>query len=105
MRAYRIILAQKLKEAGLRQSDVAKALGYNSPSAIGMMLSGKRGIGRMELEKMCDLAGITLVDLSNMSDDLKLTNTPEASEGASIIDALPPDKRELALQMLRAIKR
>ena len=103
MRSYRTILAARLKAAGLRQSDVARELGYNSPSAIGMMLAGKRGIGRMELERMCSLAGITLVELAAKSDDLKLTNTPEATEGAGIIDGLSPEKRALAIQMLKAM--
>lgn len=104
MRAYRSILAQKLKEAGYRQSDVAKALGYNSPSAIGMMLRGSRSIGREELLKMCELAGISLVELAGLSDDLKITKTTEALEGAEILDSLPPDQLAAAIAMLRALR-
>lgn len=105
MRAYRVILAQKLKDAGHRQSDVAKALGYSSPSAIGMMLRGERQIGRQELEKMCELAGITIIELAGLSNDLKITKTEEALEGAEILDGLPPAELAAAMAMLRALRR
>lgn len=104
MRGYRAILAKRFKEKGLTQSEVSKRIGYSSGSTVGMMLRGDRTIGREDLERMCEVAGITLIELASLSDDLKLTTTHEATEAASILDALPPEKRELAMQMLRAIK-
>lgn len=51
------VLARLLRERNITQGDVALKLGYNSPSAISMILGGKRGIGRKELLIMCELAG------------------------------------------------
>lgn len=104
MASYRQVLANLFRLAGLRQSDVAARMGYKSASAIGMMLSGQRAIGRKELELMCQIANTTLVELAAQSDDLKLANTYEAIAAADIMDSMPQDMREDALTMLKAMR-
>lgn len=105
MRPHLPILARLLKEQGLTQTEVAKRLGYQSGSAVGMMLRGERGMGREELEKLCEMAGITVATLASMSGDLKLTNTPEAVEAASIIDEVTPEQRAALMPLLRAYRK
>lgn len=104
MRSHLLILSQLLKAQGLRQSDVAKALGYQSASAVGMMLRGERTMGREELEKMCTLAGITVVALAAASNDLHLAKRPEAIEGAAILDEITPEELAAAMALLRAYR-
>lgn len=104
MRKHLPILASLLKAKGLRQSDVAVALGYDSASAVGMMLRGQRRMGREELERMCALAGITVVALAAASDDLHLANRPEAVEGAAILDEISAEELAAAMAILRAFR-
>lgn len=104
MRAHLAILKTLLKEKNLTQEDVAKALGYKSPSAVGMMLRGERAMARVVLEKTCELAGITLVALADMSDDLRLTQTSDAVEGATIIDEMTPEERAAIMPLLRSYR-
>ena len=104
MRAHLAILKSLLKEKNLTQEDVAKALGYKSGSAIGMMLRGERAMARVVLEKTCELAGITLVALADMSDDLRLTQTLDAVEGAAIIDEMTPEERAAIMPLLRSYR-
>ena len=97
------VLAKIFKATGLTQADVAKHMYYKSPSMISMVLRGERGMGLEELMKMCDIAGITLAELASKSDDLKLTETTEALEAASIIDALPGELRQDALDFIKGL--
>lgn len=103
MRKHLTILASLLKAQGLTQKAVADRLGYDSASAVGMMLRGERLVGREELMRMCELAGVTLVQLASMSDDLRIARTAEAAEGAAILDELTPEQRLAAIAMLRAM--
>lgn len=105
MRQHLHILARLLKDKGLRQADIATALGYNSPSAVGMMLRGERGMDRGTLEKMCELAGITVVALAAMSDDLHLAKRAEAVESAAIIDEMTPEELAAVMPLLRAYRK
>jgi transcriptional regulator with XRE-family HTH domain len=105
MRSHLSILAQLLKEQGLTQTQVAARLGYKSGSAVGMMLRGERGMGREELEKMCELAGITVAILAAQSDDLVLTKRPEAVEAATIIDDASPEELAALMPLLRAYRK
>lgn len=97
------ILSQLFRDQGIKQSDVAVKMGYNSPSAISMILAGRRGIGRKELLEMCKIAGVSLAQLAGLSDDLQLTETPEALQGASLIDSMPDDMRQDALDILKGM--
>jgi transcriptional regulator with XRE-family HTH domain len=105
MRSHLAILKTLLREKGLTQKDVAIALGYQSPSAVGMMLRGERAMAREVLEKACDLAGITLVALADMSNDLHLTQHAEAVEAAAILDDMTPEERAAVMPLLRSYRK
>lgn len=78
-------------------------MGWDSPGTVGNKLRGERDWKSGELERMCELAGTTIVTLSAMSDDLKVTKHPEAVEAAALVDGLPEEKRQAALSFLRSI--
>lgn len=105
MRKHLDILSALLDERGLTQGEVAKRLGYKSASAVGMMLRGERGMSRDVLERMCDLAGISLVSLAAQSDDLKVTKRAEALEAAKIIDELTEDQLAALMPLLRSYRK
>ena len=104
MRAHLPILASLLRKKGVSQAAVAKALGYKSQAMVSMMLRGERPVGRAELEKMCELAGVTIVGLAGMSDDLVLTKRPEALEGAAILDEIPAEQLAAVMGLLRSYR-
>ena len=105
MRQHLTILAHMLKDKGLRQEDIALALGYKSPSAVGMMLRGERGMDRGVLERMCKLAGTTIVALSAISDDLHLAKRAESIESAAIIDDMTPEELAAVMPLLRSYRK
>ena len=105
MRKHRAILANLLKEKGYSHAKLASLLGYNSASAVGMMLRGQRLMGREELTKMCELAGITILELASMSDDLILTKRPESAEAAVILDAMSAAELMAIMPLLRSYKK
>lgn len=105
MRPHLRILARLLKDKGLRQADIAKALGYDSPSAVGMMLRGERGMDRGALERMCELAGITIVALAAISDDLHLAKRPEAVETAAIVDDMTDAELAALMPLIRTYRK
>lgn len=104
LRQHKVILARLLKEAGYSHASAAKAIGYSSGSAVGMMLRGERGLGMEDLKKLCDLAGVSVVTLASMSDDLMLTTSPETAEIARELDGMTPEQRAAVRQMIAAIK-
>lgn len=103
MREHRRILASILKAQDLSHADIAKRMGWDSPSAVGNKLRGERDWKSGELERMCEIAGITIIQLSEMSDDLVLTKHQETVTIARIADELSPAMREQALQYLKSI--
>ena len=104
MRAHLSILSSILRKNGVSQSAVAKALGYKSQSMVSMMLRGERPVGKAELEQMCQLAGITIIALAEMSDDLVLTKRPESVEGAAILDEIPAEQLAAVMGLLRSYR-
>lgn len=105
MRGHLAILASLLKGKGLRQGDIAKLTGYDSASAIGMMLRGERAMSRETLEALCELAGITVVSLAAMAGDLRVAKHQEAVEGAAILDEMTPEERAAVMPLLRAYRK
>lgn len=103
MASHLQVLASLFKAAGLTQADVAARMGYNAPSMISMALNGKRNLGRKELLMMCEIAGVTLAELAGQSDDLQVTETREAVQAASIIDTLPDNLRQDALDFIKGL--
>ena len=103
MRKHRRILATILKSRDLSHAAIAKLMGWASPSAVGNKLRGERGWASGELERMCELAGITVVHLAELSDDLVLTKHPESITAARMVDDMPAHLRESAMQYLRML--
>jgi transcriptional regulator with XRE-family HTH domain len=104
VRQHLQILRNLLDEKGVKQKDIAKRLGLASPSAAGMKLRGERGMTREELRIMCEMAGITIVALAELSDDLHLAEYAESVEAASIVDELLPEDRAQAMLYLRHLR-
>lgn len=105
MRSHREILAKALKARQLSHVKIAKVMGWSSPATVGHKLRGRNDWNAGELERMCELAGMTLIMLSEQSDDFKLAKRKTSIEGASILDDLPEDELEFAMTMLRAYKK
>lgn len=103
MREHRRILASILKAQGLSHADIAKRMGWDSPSAVGNKLRGERDWKSGELERMCEIANLTVIQLAEMSDDLVLARHQETVTLARIVDELTPAQREQALQYVKSL--
>jgi hypothetical protein len=79
-------------------------MGWKADGTAGHKLGGRNEWKPGELERMCELAGMTIVSLAAMSDDLKVTKRKEAVEGAAILDDLPKEQLIAAMAMLRAMQ-
>ncbi len=101
MRKHIPIIKALLIAKGIKQGAIASRLGYKSASAIGMKLRKERGLTREELRVMCEMAGITIMALAAMSDDLVLTKRKATVEGATILDDLSDSDFEAAMMYLR----
>lgn len=97
------VLNNLRQEAGIHQSHIATLFGFNSPSAVSMLLNGKREMDLDKLLKMCEILNISLIQLAAMSNDLPLTRTVEAAQAAAMLDGLEPQRRADALGVLRLI--
>lgn len=106
MRQHRLIL-KKLFDSRpeITLPIIAAKMGWKSPRTAAMKLDGKRGWKTGELAKMCEIVGITIIQLAEMSDDLIVTNTGEAVTAARLVDELPLTERLAALQYLMSIKK
>lgn len=104
VRSHRAILSAALKAKGLSHEDIAKAMGWKSPATAGHKLRGRNKWGPGELERMCELAGMTIVMLAEQSDDLHLARRPEAVEAAAILDEIEPGEVAAAMALLRAYR-
>lgn len=104
VRSHREILAAALKAKGISHAAIAKAMGWDSPGTAGHKLRGRNKWGPGELEKMCELAGMTVVMLAEQSNDLHLAKRPEAIEAAAIMDEIGPEEVAAAMALLRAYR-
>ena len=103
MRTYRDILKAKLKEAGLTQKTIAKQMGWVTQGAVSNKLLGKRDWVEGELQRMCELAGITVAWLAENSDDLVITKNRSAAAIASKADQLTEDQRKVILSLMESM--
>jgi hypothetical protein len=79
-------------------------MGWKSPGTAGHKLIGRTDFGEGELARMCELAGMTIIELASQSDDLPwFSKRKGVAEGASILDSLSDAQFEAAIQMLRAL--
>lgn len=104
VRSHRAILASALKAKGLSHEAIAKAMGWKAPGTAGHKLRGRNKWGPGELERMCELAGMTIVMLAEQSDDLVLTKRPEAVEAAAIVDEMTDAELVLFMANIRAYR-
>ena len=105
MRSHRVILAKALKDNGLSHKAIAKAMGWKSAGSVGHKLSGRRDWSEGELARMCELAGMTIIELAAASNDMPgFSKRKGTAEGASILDDLTDAQFEAAMQMLRAMR-
>lgn len=100
MRNYRDILKAKLKEAGLTQKTIAKQMGWVTQGAVSNKLLGKRDWVEGELQRMCELAGVTILWLAANSDDLKIAANRSTIEIALLVDSLSEAKRQGLISLL-----
>lgn len=103
MRDHRSILRQLFKAKELSLADIAVRMGWKSPRTVAHKLNGDRDWATGELERMCEIAGITLVMLAEMADDITLARHPESVTAARLVDGLTSAQREAALQYLKSI--
>lgn len=104
VKPHREILADLLRAKHLTNPMVAKRMGWKSPRSVAHKLRGTRDWATGELERMCKIAGITLVQLAEMSNDIHLTKTSEAVSAARMVDELSFADRERALQYLKGLQ-
>ena len=103
MRKHREILQSILTAKGLSHADVAKAMGYGSPSAVGNKLRGERDWKSGELARMCEIAGITIIALGEMSDDMMLAKHQGTITVARMTDEMTAAQREQMFQYAKQI--
>lgn len=105
MRTYRSILQEKLKESGLNQRQIAKAMGWANQATVSLRLSGKREWGENELQRMCELAGITIIWLAENSDDLVIADNKKAVTIAALADKLSESQRDAVLALIQQMNK
>lgn len=81
-------------ERGLSYEDLAELTGL-SPSYVSLMARGKRNISLKNLEKLAGALECSPTDLIG-------EETPVAADIAAIWAAIPPERRELAKQVLES---
>jgi len=54
---------------------------------------------------MCELAGITIVYLASISDDLKVAKRKESVEAAAIMDDATPEELAVLMPLRRAYRK
>lgn len=97
------VLKSKFESIGLTQRDVANLMGWKSNSTVSFKLNGKRDWSDGELIKMCEIAGITIVELSLLSDDFPLSKFRDSIEIAALADQMSQEKRSKLLELARVI--
>ena len=103
VRPHRDILKERLKAAGLSHAAIAKAMGWKSPATAGHKLRGRNDWAEGELVKICGLAGMTLLELSEQSSDLPLGKHLDTTRAARLYDSLSDEKRAKLLALVEEI--
>lgn len=105
MAGHRQVLAGKFKEIGATHRDIAIAMGWKSAGTVGHKLTGRRDWSEGELPKMCALAGISLLQLSELSDDMPgYYHRKDIAEAVDILDKLPEAEFHSIMIILRSLK-
>lgn len=101
MRSHRVILAELLKAKIGSHRAIAKELGW-SPAKVGHVLSGRNEFQPGELERMCELAGITYITLASQSDDMVPTKRPRVLRGAALLEGMTDQELEAMIALMEA---
>lgn len=104
MAGHREVLARRLKEMGHTHRSISLAMGWKSPASAGHKLTGRTDWASGELAKMCELGGLSIVRLSELSDDMpgfhRRLGIAEASE---ILDKVSDVEFHSLMVILRSI--
>jgi transcriptional regulator with XRE-family HTH domain len=103
MRTYRSILKSKLREVGMTQKGIAARMGWASQGTVSFKLNGDRDWSEGELQRMCELAGVTVAWLAENSDDLVITKNKKSITIASKADGLTEAQRDLVLSLIESM--
>lgn len=103
MRSYRAILKSKLQETGLSQRVIAEKMGWGSNSTVSQKLAGKRDWSEGELQRMCEIAGITVTWLAENSDDLVIAKNRTTTSIAAMADQLTEEQRAILLSLAKSM--
>lgn len=104
VKPHREVLKQLIDDdKTLTYAKVANAMGWKSARSVAHKLGGTRDWATGELERMCKIVGITMVQLAEKSSDMHVTKTPEALAGAILIDELSDADRAEAVEALRRV--
>lgn len=103
MASHRSILTERFKSVGLTHVRIAKAMGWRSPASAGHKLRGRNEWSEGELVKICALAGMTMLELAELSDDLPLSRHQETTKAARILDSLSAEKRRRLLDLMETM--
>lgn len=104
MRSYRAILKMKLQDAGVSQREIAARMGWGSNSTVSHKLAGKRDWAEGELQRMCEIAGITVAWLADNSDDLVIAKNRTTTSIAAEADGLTEEQRQILLSLAKSMK-
>lgn len=104
VKPHREVLKQLIADSEtLTYAKVASGMGWKSPRSVAHKLSGNRDWATGELERMCKIVGITMVQLAEKSNDLHITKTAEALTGAILLDELSEADRQEFVEALRQV--
>lgn len=104
VKPHREVLKQLIDDnKTLTYAKVAKRMGWKSSRSVAHKLKGSRDWKTGELERMCKIVGITMVQLAEQSSDMHVTKTPEALTGAILIDELSDADRAEVVKALRLV--
>lgn len=111
---FKLFLKQRRLSLGLTQSDVAEGLtrrGYNTSSGrVGHWETGRNKPPLIDERFRNALAAVLEMDVNEMMTELgyvisETERSQEAQLAATIVDTLPPDARQLALDYLHVLEK
>ncbi len=104
MTTHRTILKDKLKESNIGHREIAERMGWASNATVSLKLAGKRDWSNRELERMCNIAGVTILWLADNSSDLVLARHKASISIALGADSLTDEQRQVVLSLINQMK-
>lgn len=104
MKSHRDVLAKALKDNGHTHRSIALAMGWKSPASAGHKLTGRTDWSEGELARMCELAGMTIVELVAASNDMPgYFKSKVAAEAAALLDRLSDEQLDAVRSLLKVM--